>query len=119
MSRIGALLRLLCPVCRNGQMFSGPLTMNPQCPSCRYVFEREPGYYLGSLVIGYVFGVGFVTALGFAVHAARPSLDWELAFAIGFVLYLGLVPAVFRYSRAIWMAFDNWLDPPGGRSDGF
>ena len=27
--------------------------MYPQCPTCRYVFEREPGYFRGAIAIGY------------------------------------------------------------------
>lgn len=30
-------------------------------------------------------------------------------FGIG--LFLPLVPAVFRYSRVVWMYFDRWIDP--------
>lgn len=87
--------------------------MNPQCPECRYVFQREPGYFLGSLVIGYVFALMGVTALAFAVRAILPGLGWEWCFFVGFALYIPLAPIAFRYSRVIWMYFDNWLDPPG------
>jgi uncharacterized protein (DUF983 family) len=112
--QLAALLRLRCPVCRQGPIFTGLLGMHTQCPACRYVYEREPGYFLGAIVIGYAVAVPAVAGLGFLIHALAPSLDWTLAFIIGFVLYLGLTPTVFRYSRAIWMYVDHWLDPPSG-----
>lgn len=112
-TRIAGLLKLRCPLCRRGRIFRGAITMNAQCPECRYVFQREPGYFLGALVIAYVIAVAGVTALGLAVHALFRALDWERAFFIGLALYAPLLPAGFRYSRAAWMYFDHWLDPPG------
>lgn len=89
--------------------------MHAQCPNCRYVYEREPGYFLGAIVIGYAVALPGVAALGYLVHLLAPNLDWTLAFGIGFVLYVGLSPTIYRYSRAIWMYIDNWLDPPHGK----
>jgi len=107
------LLKLRCPLCRRGRIFRGAITMNTQCPECRFVFQREPGYFLGSLVIAYVLALAGVTAFAFMAHAVFPALDWEWAFFTGFVLYLPVLPAGFRYARAAWMYFDHWLDPPG------
>jgi hypothetical protein len=100
-------------VCRRGRIFRGQIEMNPQCPECRYVFQREPGYFLGSLVIGYVLAVGGTSAIALALRAIFPTLDWEWCFTAGFVLYLPLAPTGFRYARAAWMYFDHHLDPPG------
>jgi uncharacterized protein (DUF983 family) len=111
-TRLGALLRLRCPVCRKAPIFSGAMSMHSRCANCGYVYEREPGYFLGAIAIGYALAVPVVAGLGFLVHALAPSMDWTLAFVIGFILYLGVAPAGFRYSRGIWMYIDNWLDPP-------
>lgn len=113
MNRAGALLRLRCPICRSGKIFSGQFAMNQQCPQCRYVFEREPGYFLGAVVIGYTIPLFVVPAIAVLARLAAPWLSWEWAFIVAAVFYLGLVPLVFRYSRAIWIYIDNWLDPPG------
>ena len=86
--------------------------MHAQCPNCRYVFEREPGYFLGAVAIGYFLGVAFVVGLSVLVHAGFPDLDWEWCFLIGALLYLPFTPMVFRYARGTWMYIDNVLDPP-------
>ena len=112
LARAWDALRLRCPVCRTGRIFSGAVTMNPQCPTCRYVFEREPGYFLGAIAIGYFIGVGIVAALAVLVRRIAPMLDWEWCFAVAVVVYLFFTPFVFQYARTIWMYFDNWLDPP-------
>lgn len=106
-------LRMRCPVCRKGRIFAGIVKMHSQCPACRYVFEREPGYFLGAIAIGYFLGLGALAGLAFALHSMVPTLDWEWCFIAAVVPYLFVTPVVFRYSRTIWMYFDNWLDPPG------
>jgi uncharacterized protein (DUF983 family) len=114
-NKLAALLRLRCPICLKAPIFSGAMAMHAQCPNCRYVFEREPGYFLGAIVIGYALAVPVVAGFGFGIHRLRPTLSWEFSFLLGFALYLGLTPTIFRYARGIWIYFDNWLDPPESR----
>lgn len=112
LDRLWGLVRLRCPVCRKAPIFGGALTMHAQCPNCRYVFEREPGYFLGAIAIGYFLGVALIAGFAFGVRTAFPDLDWEWCFVIGAVLYLPFTPTVFRYARGAWMYIDNILDPP-------
>lgn len=110
--RAWAAARLRCPHCLKGPVFHGVAQMYPQCPVCRYVFEREPGYFLGAIAIGYFVAVFVVATVGFTLHWMRPSLSWELVFFVGVVAYLVLTPVVFRYARTVWMYADSLLDPP-------
>jgi uncharacterized protein (DUF983 family) len=105
-------LRRRCPVCRKGRIFAGAVTMNAQCPTCRYVFEREPGYFLGAIAIGYFLGVIIVVALAVGIRRIAPTLEWEWCFGFALVFYVLFTPIVFQYARTVWMYFDNWLDPP-------
>ena len=89
--------------------------MHAQCPRCRYVFEREPGYFLGAIVIGYVIAVCVVAAVAVLSRRLLPALSWESGAVLGFVAYLLLSPIVLRYARAIWMYLDYVLDPPHSR----
>ncbi|MBM4194309.1 MAG: hypothetical protein FJ202_08035 [Gemmatimonadetes bacterium] len=113
-SRLWGLARRRCPNCERGPIFPG-LTprMHAQCPVCRYVFEREPGYFLGALAIGYFLAVALSTAVALMVRRVWPTLDWEWCFAIGFGVYLLSASLVFQYARSVWMYVDFWLDPPG------
>ena len=38
-------LRLKCPRCGEGQMFSGMFKMRSECGNCHFKFEREAGYF--------------------------------------------------------------------------
>lgn len=100
-----------CPRCRTGAVFSGLVTMNPRCPHCGLLFAREPGYFLGAMYFGYALGVPILGLLLFAAYAFWPdwSLDHLLLVAlIGFIPFL---PMIFRYSRLLWIYFDQTFDP--------
>ena len=46
-------LRLRCPICGRGKLFRWWLLMHERCPNCGVKFEREPGFFLGSIYINY------------------------------------------------------------------
>jgi len=109
MKRLEALLFQRCPVCLEGATFYRLLTMHKQCPRCGTVYEREHGYFLTSMFVGYA--VGFLVLLPSAVWMAFSDVSITL-FSIVIILETIIVwPLIFRYSRIIWMHIDQILDP--------
>lgn len=110
----GRALRLLCPLCGQGRLFAGLFRMHERCSGCGFRFERESGYFLGSIYLNYGVGVGVAIALHLVLAA---WLDWpvsaELAVILPVTVAVGL--AGFRWSRALWLAFDLSIDPPQPR----
>ena len=107
-----SLLRQRCPRCRRGRVFSGVATMNERCPVCGLQFEREPGYFMGSMYVSYGMSVALLFLLTMLVHWLWPDMDLGVALLIAVVLYLPVVPLTWRYSRLVWMYFDHtaWPD---------
>jgi uncharacterized protein (DUF983 family) len=108
---LGRTLRLRCPRCGQGKLFCGWFTMPRQCAACGLRFEREPGYFLGSIYFNYGVTALLVTVaylILFAFTDISPDvLLWSLtAFCVLFPLWF------FRYARALWMAWDHFADPP-------
>lgn len=108
-------LRLRCPACGTGRIFSGWFTMNSTCPQCGRPFDRGPGYFLGSIYFNY--GVTAVLVIVFyfvcfftEVLTDRQTLLALSCFAIVFPLWF------FRYARSLWIAFDELWDPRGNFS---
>ncbi len=111
-SRLAAILRQRCPSCRRGRVFAGALSMHERCPECGVRFEREPGYFFGAMYVSYALCVLIVGGLA-AVLALTVLRSWNprwIVFPAG-AIYLLLVPAVFRYSRIVWMHFDRFFHP--------
>ncbi len=107
--RVSAIVGLRCPHCFEGRVFRGVLDMNERCPECGLVFEREPGYFTGAMVVSYAISVALYLALVLVLWWATGHVEAGLALAV--VPFLAAVPTVFRYSRVIWMHFDHTLDP--------
>ena len=104
------ILRLRCPKCRSGKLFSGLITMPERCPVCGMYFEREHGYFVGAMAISYGLAVALVAVLFFGLLAiTRWPLEWVLLAAS--LAFLPLAPACLRYSRALWMNLDRRIDP--------
>jgi len=98
-----------CPKCHEGEIFKALFSMNRACPHCHWVFEREPGYFVGAM---------FLDAM-FLPISAIPTV---LVFSLNGLIKLGagiailqialLSPFVFRFSRLIWIHLGVKFDPP-------
>ena len=96
-------VRLRCPRCGDGRLFSGFFAMHDQCSQCRYVFEQEQGYFVGAIYINYAATVVLGLPGFLALHAYTDmSLTRQLVVWLGFA---GLFPLwFFRYSRSLWLS---------------
>ena len=103
-------LRLKCPRCGKGKMFSGLFKMCTECGNCRFRFEREAGYFVGAMYINYGMTV-FIAFVGyFALDYFTP-----IPFLQNFILWIAfsaLFPIFFfRYSRSLWLSVDYIFNP--------
>lgn len=84
--------------------------MNTQCPTCSLKFEREQGYFLGAMYIGYLLGLIVIVAfamlfwLGLQVSLYR-SFIW------GMILFLPFAVPLTILARVLWIYLDQALDP--------
>jgi uncharacterized protein (DUF983 family) len=100
--------RLRCPICGQGRLFRGWFRMNETCEHCGLRYQREPGYFLGSIYFNYGLTALLVTATFFTLFLSGVSADvlvWPLAlFCLVFPLWF------FRYARSLWLGFDHFFD---------
>jgi uncharacterized protein (DUF983 family) len=103
-------LRLRCALCGQGKLFRNYFRMHAQCPVCQGSFEREPGFYLGSIYFNYGL-TALITAVAYPVLLFQGWVS-ERPLLIGTTLFVVAFPIWFhRYARALWMGFDQFLDP--------
>ncbi len=84
--------------------------MNPECPHCGLKYQREPGYFLGSIYVNYGLTAWLVTISYFTLYFTgwvdpQTALWLVAGGAVIFPLWF------FRYARSIWLGFDNYWDP--------
>lgn len=114
---LGRALRLRCPFCGIGKLFRSWLGMHAACPHCGQRFEREPGFFLGSIYINYgltslIVAIAYPLLLFNGIVAETPLLVGALAFVVLFPLLL------FPWARSLWLGFDQWRDPREGEQGG-
>jgi uncharacterized protein (DUF983 family) len=108
--RTQAILSQKCPLCLQGSVFRGGLTMNEACPACGVRFEREQGYFLGALYVAYGLAVP-VLSLSVLVLWIAGLGDAGRCFTIAILVLLPVNPIILRYARVVWLHLDQFLDP--------
>jgi len=84
--------------------------MQDECPHCGEKFEREPGFFLGSIYFNYgltalIVSVFYPVCM-FTGWLSEPWLTIStLSFAVLFPIWF------FRYARSLWLGFDHYCDP--------
>ncbi len=98
-----------CPKCSHGQVFrkkGNPLLfqmprMNDACPNCGHKFEKETGYFFGSMYVSYALTVAEMMAVfivaQFFVKSFLPIISLIALFAILLSTFN------FRLARMIWI----------------
>lgn len=104
------LLRLRCPVCRQGRVFSGFYAMNSECKHCGVRFARENGYFLGAMVIAYVLGVASVIPT-IIILVRHFEAEMMTVISVPILQLVILQPLIYIYSRMGWMYLDRNINP--------
>jgi hypothetical protein len=87
--------------------------MYAACPHCAANFQREPGFYLGSIYFNYgltalICVVAYALMMFYRWPTPRQQMAITLAFALLFPIWF------FRYARSLWLGFDQFMDPRAG-----
>jgi uncharacterized protein (DUF983 family) len=107
---IGRALLLRCPFCGRGKLFRGFFAMHDHCPSCSKSFQREPGFFLGSIYFNYGL-TALIVAIGYPVLLFYYEVN-EQQLLIGAAVFTLLCPMLFfRHARSLWLGFDQFADP--------
>ena len=84
--------------------------MFPTCGHCGIRYERERGYFMMSVFVGYVMGFFvIVPVLAILYLTVQPTLTGYIVAAL--VALVLAIPLIFHYARVIWMHLDELMDP--------
>lgn len=105
---------LRCPRCGQGKLFRNFFLMHHHCSECGFVYERAPGYFLGSAYINYGITCLSLTILYITLHF---GLEWSnQVVTVPLVIYFVVLPLfMFRYARSLWLAMDCYYDSEGAK----
>ena len=100
-----------CPSCGTGAIYRTLFEMHRNCPVCGVGFEREPGYFVGSMYVSYFFSALLLGLFSTIVWLIPPGIDLFYCVLIAVVPFLPLAPFVQQYARILWMYIDLSIWP--------
>jgi len=101
-----------CPSCGQASAFDSWFHMHERCPTCRFWFERNDGYFLGATCINLVLAIvlpAFVY-IGIVV-SSWPNPSWLGAAVAAIALAVAVPIGLFPFARVVWLAFDLVIRP--------
>jgi uncharacterized protein (DUF983 family) len=113
LKEITRALRLRCPNCGEGKLFSSWVRARKRCDHCHFQFDRgEHDYFIGAYTINLIVAeLIVVAAILTGMVLSWPDVPWN-------VLKYSLIPLAllaplitFPYSRAFWLAIDLRFRP--------
>lgn len=109
---LGRGARKRCPRCAGGGIFRSFGELQDRCPTCGLRFEREPGYWVGSMIINTIVTFGLLLAvLVGGMVLLWPDVPWTPLF-VATVAVATVTPILFHpISRTLWMAIEMSYHP--------
>ncbi len=105
--------RLRCPRCRTGTLFAGVFQIKKKCPVCGLPYFREPGYYIGAMILNYGVTAALLLALYLVSLGLPLAIPWgattRLFLWMGAGVALSLV--MMRHAYSLWLSLDYWFEP--------
>lgn len=100
-------LTVRCPNCGARTLFKGILKVNERCPVCGLLFEREPGFFLGAMVINYTLTVMIafvVPVVALLAGVGYGPMRHQIELGVGAAIAAALLPFFFyRPSKSLWL----------------
>jgi uncharacterized protein (DUF983 family) len=106
-------VRLRCPNCGGGPLFSGWVRMRDRCPICRIWLERgEEGYQVGAYMFNIVAAELVFAAIFLGILLSTwPTPPWD-RLLYGGIAMMRVAPLLFYpFSKTLFLAFDLIFRP--------
>lgn len=108
-SALAAVIEGRCPQCRREKMFMHGayhpsfLKMHKTCGHCGLQYEREPGFFYGSMYVSYILSVGILLITGAAVYYLGKDPDLWIYITSVVVVSILVYPINYRLSRILFL----------------
>jgi uncharacterized protein (DUF983 family) len=101
--------KLLCPVCGNASIVQRPFKIRSRCTSCRAVFKREEGFFVGAILANVVTTELVILGIYLLSVPFFSTYD-QSVLAVLFVVALIFPVAFYHHSWSFWLGFDHLVE---------
>lgn len=102
-------LRLRCPACGESSIVQSLFHIKHYCPSCKALFKREDGFFVGAIMANVVTTEFVLLALGLFLLLAL-GLEYQRVLTPLFVIGLLFPIAFYHHSWSFWLGFDYLVE---------
>jgi uncharacterized protein (DUF983 family) len=102
-------LLLQCPACGQASIVKGPFQIRHHCLSCRSLFKREEGFFVGA-ILGNVMMTEFVILATCFIWLMVIGSSYETVLAGLFIVALLFPVAFYHHSWSFWLGFDYLVE---------
>lgn len=109
-TKLYSVLNNKCPKCHEGSFFiSQPYALNTfgkkheYCSCCGLKFEREPGFFYGSMYFTYAIGAGLFLVWWLLQTTLFPSMEAHIMILIMAALQIVIAPLSLYLAKLIWI----------------
>lgn len=104
---------------RRGIFTPSRLDLVEECPHCGLVFEREAGFWVGSLIVimALVLAVFTVVVLG-GILVFWPDVPWTSVLIASIVANAVVPICLYGWAKSVWLSLSWGYSPPDDRERG-
>ena len=109
MKVVSRAIRLRCPVCGESSLVDRPFHVKHHCPSCRALFKREEGFFVGAILAN-VMASELIILVVCLFSLLVIGASYPTVLIVLFILALIFPLAFFHHSWSFWLAFDYLIE---------
>lgn len=96
-----------------GTLFAGVFQIKKECRVCGLSYFREPGYYIGAMILNYGVTTALLLALYLVSLASPLAMPWGATTRLLFWMCMGVLLslAMMRHAYSLWLSLDYWFEP--------
>ena len=102
-------LKLQCPACGGAVVFQKPFNLRTRCPTCRVIFKREEGFFVGAIMANVV-ATEVLILLVYFLCLFITNLDEQKMLTALFVAGVTFPLAFYHHSWSLWLGLDHLIE---------
>lgn len=102
-------IRLKCPACGRASIVLRPFQVKDKCSSCRVLFKREEGFFVGAILANLVATEGVIVGL-YVLGILILSSNFQLLLKVMFIVAVVFPLAFYHHSWAFWLGLDQIIE---------
>ena len=100
------------PVCGRRHLTRRIVGLRPACPRCGFVFERDPGHFVGAVGMNTIvtFGLILISIL-VGLWALWPDMDFVGLASVPLLIAVVVPPLFHPTAKTLWVGIDLMMNP--------